>query len=265
MAINDLVNSLFSDRFQIHESDAYVIYSDLPKQVIEQSQALANHAFVRVRELFPELSFDGPNGLWDIVITSQQDDLLAYLGSVSPPGSGPDIIPGGTFIPVPVPHFLMPYHEMDTLDGALAHELIHAALHGTACPLWLEEGLAVTVEIHMGHRPHPLSDIDTIQALRHHFQQYQPQRIANPNVFRDPETAEHSYELAFLMVRSLIQQRDAFFEFINESDPRDGGKAALDTIYGLDLGEFAYHSVFPIKRQFSVRSAIKRLFRRGQN
>lgn len=262
MSTASLISAVFGTRYRSQSLGDLRIHTDLPKTVTDQCLTLAHHARQRVEQFFPELDFTSPNKHWDIIITSTQDDLLAYLSAVSPPGSGPSIIPGGTFIPRPEPHFLMPYHELDSLDGALAHELVHAAMRGKRRPLWLEEGLAVSVEINMGHLPHPLSDIDKIRDLRGHYQHHQPKQIVDPAVFGDPETSEHSYALAFLMVSSLLRQRERFFEFTEVADPNDGGRAALESFYGVDIDDFAYHSVFPIKQRFSIRAAIRGLFGR---
>ena len=109
-------------------------------------------------------------GRWPVLLCADTDDVCRHLSwldaEAGREGDAPSIIPGGVWIYRPVGHFLMPYSQVDTLDGALAHELVHAALRDLPTPLWVEEGLATGVETAMGHRPHPFSALEDIQEFR---------------------------------------------------------------------------------------------------
>jgi hypothetical protein len=249
----DVLISLGSG-YSVSRRDDFNIFSSLPPHKVEKCFEFAMYAKGRVSGLFPEIEFSGPNGSWDIVLTETNDDLLKYLSYITGPSFDGGIIPGDQ------PHFLMPYLESDTLDGALAHELIHASLRNFDTPKWVEEGLAMSVEINMSHRSSPLADMDRIKELRSFYQINDPSTVLDDDAFWAPEKSDKSYDLSFLMVSSLIRNRKNFFEFIEAVSDDDAGEKALLEIYGLDIYEFARHSIFPVPPKSFLGKVIQSIF-----
>ena len=121
----------------------------------ERASAMLLHAWRRVCSCFSRLV---PLPLpaertWPMLLFSDQATFLACFDALRGEGGQQhSITPGGAWFPSPLSLFIMPYNEHDALDAAMAHELIHALLDRRYLPVWLEEGLAQTVDWYLDNR-----------------------------------------------------------------------------------------------------------------
>ncbi len=231
---------------RVHVSDNFTMLSDLRTEAVSDVLCLADHALVRVADLFPDIDFRPPHGQWPLLLFEDRDIFMAYYSNVMPAGSV-SMIPGGVWISGPgqLSHFLIPYSAVDTLDGALAHELIHAALDRLPTPLWLEEGLAMSVECALGHRMHPFASYDAYTEIKAYFSEHDPVAVLRANDFKDPMHGEYLYKLSQLMVACLLRDRVRFSQFIQSSCVDDQGESALRDVYNYDLAALARSAITP--------------------
>jgi len=212
----DRTAELLGGGYRVIVDDTPVAWiTDVDDAELARCRRFAHHALRRVGEILPELDLTPPQGRWPVVLCTSRDDLLTCLtrdDDDTQAGAGAEalaaIVPGGVWISRPVGHFLMPHSRFDTLDGALAHELVHAALRDLPTPRWVEEGLATSVETAMGHLPHPLSNRDEIMAFRAWATERDPAQLVRPEDFWNSDSSRHAYALAQVMVTQLLHDRE---------------------------------------------------------
>ncbi len=126
--------------------------------------------------------------------------------------------------------------DMDEAEATAAHELTHACLAHLPLPLWLNEGLAVTMEhaicnyrLHNRHERLPEHTAFWNQATMQGF--WSGDAFGQPD-----EGSSLSYELASWCVQALVRDYDAFAAFANEASFEDAGNSAAITHYGFNLG-----------------------------
>lgn len=247
-------------RVDLGAGERFAWVSDVEPEELARCRGFAAHALRRVGEILPELDLEPPLGRWPVVLCASKDDLVARLarGDDDPDAAEAiaAIIPGGVWIRDPIGHFLMPHSRVDTLDGALAHELVHAALRDLPTPRWLEEGLATGVETAMGHLRHPLSERDDIMAFRAWAADSDPAQLAQPRDFWDPASSRHAYALAQVMVTQLLHDRERFVAFINCAHLADNGDAGLRLCYERSLADLVASVIRPAPQ----RGWLARLF-----
>ncbi len=126
---------------------------------------------------------------------------------------------------------------MNEAEATAAHELTHACLAHLPIPLWLNEGIAVTIESDMcGTYPLQM----TPERLDQHSRYWNAETIQdfwNGKSFSSSDDGQSlSYELARYCVRSLSHDYEDFRKFANNANYRDSGESAAGDVYGGSLG-----------------------------
>ena len=140
---------------------------------------------------------------------------------------------GGMFLGYGMPQILMPLNE--SLEGTLAHELTHALVCHLPLPLWLNEGLAVSMENLLMHR----SALPSMEDIAEHRARWTPEAVQGfwtGASFRDPEWQRLSYQLAHGLLATLARDYERLVQFANTAHWDDAGRSACRTVYGQDLG-----------------------------
>jgi hypothetical protein len=170
-----------------------------------------------------------------IMVFDTQDAYYEYTAHFYPEGEYP--LSSGVFLNVDYGHIAMPFCDVAETEATIAHELTHNCLRELAIPLWLNEGLAVTIEDEMCNN-RPLR-IDPERFGEH-------QSFWNENTIQEFWSGESfarvdegnllSYELARYCIRALAHDVPSFIEFARRASYEDGGEAAAVEIYGGSLG-----------------------------
>lgn len=114
----------------------------------------------------------------------------------------------------------------------------HALVSHLPLPLWLNEGLAVTLEemVVTGHPPHPAPD-----SLKEHLKFWDEERIqefwSGESFTRSDEGHGLSYALGQLLTSNFGHDYHRFRQFALAANWNDAGEAAAQQVLGISLGD----------------------------
>lgn len=172
------------------------------------------------------------------------DHYYTYIShSALPDGHIPEST--GMCIRIDLTHIAMPL--IDAFDGVLAHEMVHDMLAHRNVPLWLEEGLATSMESELvGHRIPP--NRRTLRMHARYWSWHGMNWFWDGRVFEQPSKGRNAaYELAQLITTNLFtgRLRSKFADFVIAADPNDGGAAAATEHLGITLGHMVEELLGP--------------------
>jgi hypothetical protein len=165
-----------------------------------------------------------------------QDYYYLYISHFYPE-TGEFALSGGIFINQGYGHFALPYQDLHESESAAAHELTHACLSHLPLPLWLNEGIAKTME-------HAITNSDPLHITHEVLEQHKifwksdniQQFWSGASFFRPDEGNKLSYHLARLAVKSISHDYERFKQFVLTAHARDAGENAAETCLGGSLG-----------------------------
>jgi hypothetical protein len=167
------------------------------------------------------------------------EDKAEYYDYVSQlyPDSGEFGLSAGMFVNAGYPHIVVLGSERTEQDHTLAHELTHALVHHLPLPVWLNEGIAVTMEHQIFGVPFGLTPEDTNEHRDFWNEDSVQEFWSGAAFFRADEGQRLAYQMAELCVKTLAGDARAFREFANSAHMDDGGEAAAHEVFGRSVGE----------------------------
>lgn len=138
-------------------------------------------------------------------------------------------------------HIAIPWNRWEW-QRALAHEFAHVAFAEFDLPLWLEEGLVALVEQELAPRELAYSKLAARELLetRRYWRSHDLAAFWSGEGFVDVEGQEHSYRLADVLIRNLMEGgRGRFGEFVRTATWADHGEAAAQAALKLTLRQCA--------------------------
>jgi hypothetical protein len=178
-----------------------------------------------------------------VIVFDDRDQYLAYIAHFYADG-GEHGMSGGIFIRDGYPHFALTVLHTGLPEAVFTHELIHACLAGLSLPLWLEEGITLSVEhAFIGSSP-LVVDRDIYLQHRQFWNCRTIQEFWSGRSFHRADDGQMlSYNLAQVLVHKLATARDIAREqlqaFLAASDAADAGQAAALRHLDLSLGDLA--------------------------
>lgn len=194
-----------------------------------------------------------------VLIFSDEDDYYQYLAHHSPDGE--QAASGGVCIHSGYSHIALPWR--DDLDAAntIVHELTHDCLAHLPLPLWLNEGVAMTLQRTIAPPPRAVGQgeqnavyaalvdwrppIMWDELAERHFAFWNEENIqsfwAGTSFYQPGDSSELSYSLAEVLLKLLSERvaADAIRPFLEAAHQGDAGQTAAMDILGVDLGEIA--------------------------
>jgi hypothetical protein len=178
---------------------------------------------------------NGPHVILDFATLEQYYDYVSYFHS-------PDshtIASGGMFLGRGYQHIALP--PSNGMQSVLIHELTHNRLSHLRLPLWVEEGIAVTMERRIGGNNQGGLDREL---NRKHRAYWSPETMAafwNGNSFRNPEgeISHLSYSLAEILIDLMVQEFPNFMDFVGRADRKDAGQEAANETFDVSLNDIA--------------------------
>jgi hypothetical protein len=170
-----------------------------------------------------------------VMLFDTQDGYYQYVSWFHEEGEFP--LSSGMFLNREYGHIAIPFHDLSETEATLAHELTHSYVRHLPIPVWLNEGLAVTIEDELCGT-HPLRmDQKRLDEHREFWNEETIQEFWSGKSFgRTDEGNGLSYELARYCIRALAHDLDAFTRFANQASWQDGGEAAALEVYEGSLG-----------------------------
>jgi hypothetical protein len=231
-------------------------------QSVEAAQWLldyAGRAALIIKEQLGPTAWRGAFGRDAVLVFSEEDDYYQYVAHHMPDGVNP--ASGGMCIPSGYTHIALPWTDQFNVANVVIHELTHDCLAHLPIPVWLNEGVAVSLERAIGPPPRPLgqSNQEAISAAAYdwrapvmwdelaerHFAFWNEENIqyfwAGISFDILGDSNELSYSLAQVFVKLLSERGDgqAFRAFLEAAVQDDAGQTAAMDILGADLGDIA--------------------------
>ncbi|MCB9888761.1 MAG: hypothetical protein H6836_04220 [Planctomycetes bacterium] len=142
---------------------------------------------------------------------------------------------GGMFLRRPVPHYVSRRDDLGITKTTAAHELTHFCLSQLELPLWLDEGIARTLEAVVEQGPALSLDASRLQQHRDLWDVATIQQFWSGRAWTDPVSSELAYELARMAVCALVGEPNVFVAFVRHADWRDAGQSAFQRTCGTGL------------------------------
>jgi hypothetical protein len=245
----------------VGEGAAVVVDAERSYAVLPHGEAMANarqwteHCVREVRRYLPGIADDGQRHLV-ILMFDRYDDYLSYtaffrakssvLEDESDAGEPTSFASSaGMFIPDFFPHVAMPVAD-SSYETVLAHELTHALASHLQLPLWLDEGVAVSMEsLLAGRGMNPTAE--DLARMRDLFRGGWIQGFWDGTSFSDVEAQAASYDLAFMLTQALAGNFERLRRFATSPKMTwmDAGDAAFREEYGEGLEHLAARALGP--------------------
>lgn len=221
--------------YEVSETDNFFLLSPLNARQTALLKAFTEKAWKQIGAKLEGLGETESLGKGVVMIFDSHDAYYEYSAHFYSDGEHP--LSSGVFLNGEYGHTAIPFFDIPETEATLAHELTHCFLRNLPLPLWLNEGLAVTMEDELcGNRPLRMDS----GRLAEHASFWNPESIqefwSGQSFQRVDEGIELSYELARYCVRALAHDVPAFIEFARSASFEDGGEAAALKIYHGSLG-----------------------------
>jgi len=245
--------------YAVHQSRQTILLCEQPAETARWLLDYAGRAATTIRDQLGRTAWQGAVGKDVALVFSDQDDYYQYVACHMAEGENPRS--GGMCIGGGYTHIALPWTDQFDVANAIIHELAHDCVAHLTLPLWLNEGVAVTLERAIGAPPRPLgqSNQDALygasigwrppimwdELTERHFTFWNEENIqtfwAGTSFYLPGDSNELSYSLAEVFVKLLTERGkgEAFRSFLEASRPDDAGQSAVIDVLGADLGEIA--------------------------
>ncbi len=225
-----------SDGYQIHESDNYILVTTESDRYVTLLQSFLEITLGKILSTLKGIASDEGYGKYVVIVFNDVDDYYSYM-SYYYPEDGVFGLSSGVYLNNGYGHFVFPYQDVTYAESVIAHEMTHSLLSHLPIPLWLNEGMAVTIENMI--TGFALLSMDNELFARHKafWGEKEIQEFWSGDAFYRPdEGQELSYHLAQFAVKSLSHDYEVFVRFANKAKYDDGGESAANEIFGGGLG-----------------------------
>jgi hypothetical protein len=219
----------------VHQSQSFFCLSDLEFNTTKSLLNYVETAEDVIRDILKQAAWSGYHGKHVLLLFSDPDDYFAYISYYYHEGS--HALSGGVFIRRGYAHIAFPYVNALFAEHVVAHELVHNLLCHLPIPLWLNEGLATSIESQVVRQPH-IVDRELVDRHCAHWKEANIQTFWAGKSFDVPgEESQLSYSLSQILVKLLSEKGTPFIEFVRHADWRDAGQDAALNFLAQDLGE----------------------------
>ncbi len=242
----DLLAAAAGDRFEVFESDRFLIMTPGGRQGAVRLARVGEGAMDHIHELLPGIAAENPYGKFVCLVFDDQETYYHYISHFYEE-EGEFAGSAGIFLRRGYPHFALNSVSPESDAGTLVHELTHASLLHGAFPNWLEEGITQVMEETILKRE-PFT-VDRQEQARHqaYWGQHGLGDFWRGESFSWPDDGQElSYDLSQVFTRNLLSRgRDEFLRFLELLSLLDRGESALREVYGFGTGELATHFLGP--------------------
>lgn len=156
--VTKLCEDLGGDYF-ILQSNQTILLCDQPRDRAHWLLDYTGQVATTIKNHLGQTAWAGAFGQKVVLLFSDEDDYYQYLSYHSQDGE--QASSGGVCIHSGYTHIAIPWHgQLDTAANTIVHELTHDCLSHLPLPLWLNEGIAVTVQKAIAPPEHGLTQSD---------------------------------------------------------------------------------------------------------
>jgi hypothetical protein len=205
---------------------------DAARSILNTSET-AIQRLVRWLGPIAEKRGNGPHVILDFKTIEHYYDYLSYFY----PADSHTIASGGIFLSRGYQHIALP--PSNWMQDTLVHELTHNRLTHLHLPLWLEEGVAVTMERKISGNRHGTLDRELDRKHRAYWSPATIPAFWSGASFRNPdgEISHLSYSLAEILVDLMVQEFPNFMDFVARAKAEDAGQAAAKESFDVSLND----------------------------
>ena len=233
----DETASAFGRGFRIYESANFLLLTAEPERYAQNLLTFAERARKRILLDLVGVASDEGYGKHVIIMCESHKQYYAYIAHFYP-AEGEFAFSSGIYVNRGYGHVVLPSAELALVEAVVAHEYTHAFLAHLAVPLWLNEGIAVTMEDAVTGASPLRIDAEAFARHRKFWGGDEVQEFwSGASFFRPDEGNELSYQLARLAVRALSPDYERFREFVLRAEYRDAGESAAQEVFGTSLGK----------------------------
>ncbi|MGL4667339.1 MAG: hypothetical protein ACRCWR_05360 [Saezia sp.] len=223
--------------YYLFEDDENYILSSLEPHLAKAALVFMNRAKKRVLNLLQDMA-GVHNVEKDVLIICHDDhDYYAYISNFYADDDLEIARSGGVFLNYGSKHFVTIKGDLSFMEPVIVHELTHQYLSHLPLPLWLNEGIAMSVErrlagyVHSEWMPQEMFD-----RHRAHWDEQTIQEFWSGQSFQQQETMNLSYDLAERMVSIFAQDWQNFSLFVQNAAFADAANEAANQYFGVSLG-----------------------------
>lgn len=172
-----------------------------------------------------------------LIVFADPESYYRYVSRYYP-DAGEFAMSAGMQINAGCSHFVMAQADASTLEPTIVHEMTHNYLSHLPIPAWLNEGIAVNMEMQLCQSA--LTDLRPQQMREKHQQFWNDAHIqefwSGQSFLRSDDGGLLSYDLARLLVARFATDWPRFRTFANAAHVSDSGAAAADQHLQIELG-----------------------------
>jgi hypothetical protein len=233
--------SEFGERYRLHESDDALLLTAAEPRAVKVAQNYLSLTQRRVARSLARLATDRLTEKQVVLLLHDEDDYYRYLSGMYPE-EGEFPMSAGVHFNGPGPHFVVNGSNLEEVEATIVHEMTHAFVAHLPIPAWLNEGLAVNMEIAFGRVADAHKLIELEQRHRKFWTTELIQDYWSGRSWHHPgEGNELSYDLGRLMVAGMSEDWSRFEAFALAAHGADSGASAAADRLGIDLGEYVRH------------------------
>jgi hypothetical protein len=245
--------------YAVHQSRQTLLLTDQDSRRAAWLLEYAGRTADTIQEHWGDVGWQGMFGKDIVLIFSDHDDYYQYLSFHTAEGEHPTS--GGVCVRSGYTHIAIPWEDEFAAANAIIHELSHDSVSHLELPLWLDEGVAVTLQRAVAPPPRGFAqgDQDSVFAAaidwrppmmwdelaERHFAFWNEDNIqqfwAGTSFFQPGDSNELSYSLAEVFLKLITERitREAFRDFLTRARSEDAGQTAALDILKIDLGDIA--------------------------
>jgi hypothetical protein len=231
----EAIGATLGGAYQLTESETFLVLSAQDKRYVNLLSGFMERARRKILTSLDGIALDDGYGKHVALIFDEQEPYYEYMSYHYPP-EGEFALSSGVFLNTDYGHFAFPYLHLSEAEATSAHELTHACLRHIPIPLWLNEGLAVTMEGDICGHHLPRMDSERFNMHAAYWNASTIQEFWSGHAFNRPDEGSGlSYELANQCVRALARDYKLFSSFANAAVHDDAGEAAAVATFGCGL------------------------------
>ncbi|MES9853682.1 MAG: hypothetical protein ABW170_17845 [Candidatus Thiodiazotropha sp. L084R] len=217
------------------ESDNFKILTCESERYATLFTSFLERTLSRISKSLPGIARDEAHGKHIVLIFSDVGEYYDYLDQYF---AEVDYAPNsGVYLNEGYGHFAFPTQDLNIAETIAVHELTHACLAHLDLPHWINEGLAVNMEVTLGVSGANLINADFDKRHAKFWNSVSINRFWSGSSFYEYGPGQElSYSLAFILISNLVHDYEVFKEFVLSSVSKDAGEAAFVKHYGTSLG-----------------------------
>ncbi len=223
--------------YKTYESDNFIILSSETQKHVDHFLSFLESTRTIILNTLEGIASDKGYGKHVVMILADQETYYDYIAMYYP-SKGEFGLSAGVYINEGYGHFVFPAHEINYNEPVAAHELTHACLSHLPIPVWLDEGLAVSMEgVVISGRDFYI-DKEIIGKHRNYWNPENIQSFWSGESFKlTDDGQELSYHLAQLLVRNISKEYLVFKTFVTHANEADAGEKAAREYLNISLGD----------------------------